>query len=74
MAGVREKIPTVFKEARSSLWGQLTDLPSRMGILSGQSLSYTNLAEGAVCMCLTQKAACTVLNSALSTLFKRQSC
>lgn len=69
MAGVREKIPTIFKEAQSSLWGELRDLPSRMGVLSGRSLSDTNLAEGAVCMCLTQKAACTVLNSALSTLF-----
>lgn len=71
MTGVRKKIPTTFRESQSSLWGQLRDLPRKRDVLSGQSLSCTNLAKGAVCMCLAQEVTRMVLDSALGTPFKR---
>lgn len=66
-----KRFPTIFREAQPSQKCVLRNLASRPGILSGYRLCYTYFAKGTVCMCPAQKASSMVLDSVLSTLFKK---
>lgn len=73
MAGIRKKSPCYLQKAHTSQWSMLRNLSRRLGILPGYRLYYIYLAKGTVYMCLAQQTSSMVLDSVLSTLFKRQS-